>query len=217
MTTASGASRPSGVGGAQRGAPAGAEVDDDGPPEGAVPGDGPPEGGPAPGPTGGEPASGPGAHGGAPGAPTVNVEELVSLVENLTAERDANLDARARLQAEFENYRKRVAKQELDQTARAHESLVNKLLPTLDAFDAAMAHGVEGLQPLQQYLLGALQREGLARVDPVGAPFDPNEHEAVLHEEGGSDEAHGIVVEVLRPGYLWKGRVIRPAMVKVRT
>ena len=150
-------------------------------------------------------------------APELTVEDLLNLVETLTAERDASLEARARLQAEFENYRKRVAKQELDQTARAHEALVTKLLPTLDAFDAARAAGVEGVEPLEQNLIGTLEREGLAKLVPTGAPFDPNEHEAVLHEEGGAEEEHGVVVDVLRAGYSWKGRVIRPAMVKVRT
>lgn len=156
---------------------------------------------------------------GAPGAPTgtVSVEELVSLVETLTSERDANFEARARLQAEFENYRKRVAKQEQETAARANEALVVKLLPSLDAFDAAVAHGVDGVEPLQQALWVTLEREGLAKSVPRGETFDPNEHEAVLHEEGGPDDEHGIVVEVLRAGYTWKGRVIRPAMVKVRT
>lgn len=159
--------------------------------------------------------AGPGAPGASTG--TVSVEELVSLVETLTSERDANFEARARLQAEFENYRKRVTKQELETAARANESLVVKLLPSLDAFDAAVAHGVEGVEPLQQALWVTLEREGLARSVPQGEAFDPNEHEAVLHEEGGPDDEHGVVVEVLRAGYTWKGRVIRPAMVKVRT
>jgi molecular chaperone GrpE len=154
----------------------------------------------------------------------VSYAELIDLLDAATAERDAatterdaNLEARARLQAEFENYKKRVAKQELEQVARANEALVTKLLPTLDAFDAALAHGQEGIGPLQQNLLGTLEREGLAKLVPTGEAFDPNQHEAVLHEAGDADEEHGVVVEVLRAGYAWKGRVIRPAMVKVRT
>ena len=206
MSSAGGASRPPGT--------VGHPEPTAGPDEGA---DGGPQGPGGP--------SGAGLGGPGPAASgTVNVEELLGIVESLTAERDqamlerdANLDARARLQAEFENYRKRSAKQELEQTARAHETLVNKLLPTLDAFDAAMAHGLEGLEPLQQALVGTLEREGLGKLVPTGQPFDPTEHEAVLHEEGGADEEHGVVVEVLRAGYAWKGRVIRPAMVKVRT
>jgi len=206
VSSAGGASRPPGTVGHPGDAAAG-------PDEG-------PGGGGGPAVPGGTPDEG--LSGAAPG--TVNVEELLGIVESLTAqrdqamaERDANLDARARLQAEFENYRKRSAKQELEQTARAHEMLVNKLLPTLDAFDAALAHGLEGLEPLQQALVGTLEREGLGKLVPTGQPFDPTEHEAVLHEEGGADEEHGVVVDVLRAGYAWKGRVIRPAMVKVRT
>jgi molecular chaperone GrpE len=61
-------------------------------------------------------------------------------------------------------------------------------------------------------LFDTLEKEGLERIDPSGAPFDPNEHDAVLHEEG---EGEPQVAEVLRAGYRWKGRVLRPAMVKV--
>jgi len=146
----------------------------------------------------------------------VSVEELVVLVETLTAERDGANDARMRLQAEFENYRKRVAKQELDTVSRAAEGIVTKLLPALDAFDAALAMQVDGIEPIWNSLWGVLNREGLDRLDPVDEPFDPTCHEAVLREDGG-DGGVEVVAETLRTGYSWKGRVVRPAMVKVRT
>lgn len=144
----------------------------------------------------------------------LTVEDLVGLVESLTGERDASIEARARLQAEFENYRKRVAKQEQEQAARAAESLVGKLLPTLDAFEGALAHGLEGVEPIWNSLWGILEREGLEKLNPAGEAFDPNVHEAVAHEpgEGGGP----VVAEVFRSGYAWKGRVLRAAMVKVR-
>jgi molecular chaperone GrpE len=92
--------------------------------------------------------------------------------------------------------------------------LVEKLLPTLDACDAAITHGADDVAPVLATLLGALEREGLERLDPHGDAFDPNQHEAVIHEEGDADAP--VVDAVLRTGYAWKGRVIRPAMVKVR-
>jgi molecular chaperone GrpE len=147
------------------------------------------------------------------GAAELTVEDLVTLVEQLTAERNSHYEARARLQAEFDNYRKRLASQQVEQAERAAEGLVNRLLPVLDACDAAIAHNVEGVEPISNQLVGVLEREGLSRLAEVSVPFDPAVHEAVIHEEGDGPTT---VVDVLRTGYLWKGRVVRPAMVKVR-
>lgn len=145
-----------------------------------------------------------------------SVEELIVLLEGTTAERDQYLDSLRRNQADFENYRKRVAKQAGEDAARATESLVDKLLPVLDACDGAMAHGAAEVEPIFASLLGTLEKEGLVRINPAGEEFDPNVHEAVLHEPAQDDDAGTVVSDVLRPGYLWKGRVVRPAMVKVR-
>ena len=132
-------------------------------------------------------------------------------------ERDEYLDQLRRVQAEFENYRKRVVKQQTEHLERAAEELVSKLLPVLDAGESARKHGVEEAEPVYGALLAILEKEGLARVDPEGEAFDPNLHEAVAHEPAGEDdEDTGRVVEVLRAGYLWKGRVLRPALVKVK-
>ncbi|MGH9101962.1 MAG: nucleotide exchange factor GrpE [Acidimicrobiales bacterium] len=138
-------------------------------------------------------------------------------------ERDGYLDSLRRLQADFENYRKRVAKQQAEQADRAAEALVGRLLPVLDTLDLALAHGAGDSAPAEGAALAqvaaaladALGKEGLVRVEPVGLPFDPVEHEAVLHE---TDDASGVpeVVEVLRAGWRWKGRLLRPAMVKVK-
>jgi len=144
----------------------------------------------------------------------ISVEDLIEQLEQVTAERDGHFDARARLQAEFDNYRKRVAAQQADQAQRAAENLVIKLLPVLDACDAAMAHAVGGVEPIATQLAGVLEREGLMAIAPLEQPFDPEFHEAVMHEEG--DGGAPVVAEVLRTGYLWNNRVIRPAMVKVR-
>jgi molecular chaperone GrpE len=142
-----------------------------------------------------------------------DIEDLSSVV----AARDEYLDSLRRLQADFENYKKRIQRQQADLQERAAEKLVERLLPALDNFDLAMAHADAdaGLDPVYRSLLGALESAGLERLDPAGQPFDPNEHDAVLHEEA-EDSAAPEVIEVLRAGYRWKGRVLRPAMVKVK-
>jgi molecular chaperone GrpE len=133
----------------------------------------------------------------------------------LEAQRDEYLDALRRLQADFENYKKRVARQQAELFERANEGLVVKLLPVLDTADLAEAHSAgEEVGKLRSALLDVLGREGLERIAPDGGAFDPNLHDAVAHEpgEGGPQE----VAALLRAGYLWHGRVLRPAMVKVR-
>jgi molecular chaperone GrpE len=131
-------------------------------------------------------------------------------------ERDEYKDALVRLQADFENYKKRMLKQQTEHLERAAGQLVEKLLPVLDAVDLALAHGAgEDLKQVTSTLFGALEREGLERIDAAGAPFDPTLHDAVAHEPAEGDGRQE-VVEVMRAGYLWKGRVLRPAMVKVR-
>jgi molecular chaperone GrpE len=134
--------------------------------------------------------------------------------ETVVRERDEYLDALRRVQADFENYKKRMIKQQTDHLERAAQSLVEKLLPALDAADLAVVHGGgEEVKQVWTTLLDTLEREGLERIDPSGGPFDPNLHDAVAHEPGEGEQE---VVEVLRAGYCWKGRVLRPAMVKVR-
>jgi molecular chaperone GrpE len=134
----------------------------------------------------------------------------------LARERDDYLDALRRLQAEFENYKKRMIRQQTEHLERAGETLVVKLLPVLDAIDLARSHGVGGeLEQVATALLDVLGKEGLERIDPVGQPFDPTEQEAVQHDPGegdGEPEVSGL----LRAGWRWKGRVLRPAMVTVR-
>lgn len=132
----------------------------------------------------------------------------------LVGERDEYLDALRRLQADFENYKKRVSRQQVEQVERAAEQLVDKLLPVLDTADLALSHGGgDEVAQLRGALITALEREGLERIDPTGEAFDPNVADAVAHEPG---DGQPVVAEVLRAGYRWKGRVLRPAMVKVR-
>jgi len=148
------------------------------------------------------------------GAPAV--EELIVDLERTAAERNEYLDALRRNQADFENYRKRVAKQQADDVARAAESLVEQLLHVLDACDGAITHGATEVEPIYAALLGTLEKLGLERIDPVGDAFDPNLHDAVMHEPATEEDDGTVVSAVMRAGYAWKGRVVRPAMVKVR-
>lgn len=161
----------------------------------------------------GAPGRGP-ATGGDPSLESV-LESTLADLEAVTAERDEYLDLARRVQAEFENYKRRVTAQREDEAGRQAESLVSELLPVLDACEAALSHGVEDVAPIHSMLEGTLAKLGLAKVHDVDAPFDPSVHEAVLSEPGDGD-AEPSVAEVLRTGYSWKGRVLRPAMVKVR-
>ena len=134
-------------------------------------------------------------------------------LELLLSERAQYLDAYRRAQADFENYRKQAQKRQDDAVLRSLGGFVEKLLPVLDACDAALAHGATEVEPVLATLYGALGKEGLERIDPKGEAFDPAEAEAVIHEPGDGGEQ--VVSEVLRTGYRWRGRVLRPAMVKV--
>ena len=166
-------------------------------------------------------AAAPGADGG--GQPGVEPPGLAEVA----AERDEYLDALRRLQAEFENYRKRTIRQQTELLEHATEGLVERLLPVLDALDLAREHarGTAGedaaaLERIAALLGDVLTKDGLARIGTVGEGFDPTVHEAVLHvpADEGDDaaEQHPVVDEVLRAGYRMRSRVLRPAMVKVR-
>ena len=138
--------------------------------------------------------------------------QLLEDMDRLQSERNDYLDQLLRTRADFDNYRKRVVKQQSEHEQRAAEALVEKLLDVLDTFDLARAHG-QGYEQVHDRLMAILGKEGLERIDPAGEEFDPNEADAVAHEDG---DGGPVVAEVLRPGYRWKGRVLRPAMVKVK-
>lgn len=135
-------------------------------------------------------------------------------IEVLLKERNEFKDIALRLQADFENFKKRSLSQQADEVDRATGKLADALLPVLDACEAAFAHGAEGVEPIWSALIGTLSKQGLVAFDLLNKPFDPETAEAVMHEEGDGGEP--IVVEVLRTGYQWKGRVLRAAMVKVK-
>ena len=135
-------------------------------------------------------------------------------IDALLAERNEFKDIALRLQADFENYKKRMTQMQTDEIARATGRLAESLLPVLDACEAAFAHGAEGVEPIWSALMGALKAQGLVAMDLLNQPFNPELAEAVMTEPG--DGAEPVVSEVLRTGYEWKGRVLRAAMVKVK-
>jgi molecular chaperone GrpE len=143
-------------------------------------------------------------------------------LERLTAERDEYLAHLQRTQAEFDNYRKRMLRDQTAHLERATAGLIEQLLPVLDAFELALNSAGsdaerlrKGVELVYGELLGALEKAGLERIEAHGKPFDPEEHEAVMHVE--DEEGEPGVRDVVRSGYRFKGRVLRPAMVKVAT
>jgi molecular chaperone GrpE len=141
---------------------------------------------------------------------------------SLQQERDDLLDLTRRLQADFENYKKRMVREQTSIVERAAEGLLEQLLPVLDSFELAMRQldngdvdekVRKGIELVYAELTGVIERAGLERIAAHGMPFDPNEHDAVMHDDEGDGEPH--VEEVLRTGWKLKGRVLRPAMVKV--
>ena len=143
---------------------------------------------------------------------------LEDLVEKLSAERDDYLKALQQTAADFDNYRKRVTRQFQEAGDQKVESLVIKLLPALDNLELARAHSKDddelgsALAQISNGILDVLIKEGLEPISAADVDFDPTCHDAVMHEPG---EGSARVSEVLRSGYKWKQRVIRPAMVKV--
>ena len=152
-----------------------------------------------------------------PGGPEPGSEDAPLELAAVVAERNAYLDDLLRVTAEFTNFRRQTIKRNTELVAQAASRLAKALLPVLDACEAAVSQGVEGIEAVQAQMLGVLSAEGLTMLGSVGEPFDPGFHEAVMSEDPGDDgEAAPVVAEVLRTGYAWNGRVLRPAMVKVR-
>ena len=144
--------------------------------------------------------------------------EAPSDLAAVIAERDTYLEDLQRVTAEFTNFRRQTMKRNTELVAQAASRLAGELLVVLDACEAAASQGVEGIDAVQAQLLGVLTGEGLTVLGTVDEPFDPGFHEAVMSEESGADgQPAPVVADVLRTGYAWNGRVLRPAMVKVRS
>jgi len=157
------------------------------------------------------------------GAPVhTGLDRLAERIAELEAERDEYLNHLRRVAADFDNFRKRAARDQDALVARAHERLMKELLPVLDdlerALEAASQHEVvkleEGVRLVHRSLAAALEKEGLAEIETDG-PFDPHNHEALLTQP--SDAEEGQVIQVLQKGYRLGDRVLRPARVVVAT
>lgn len=149
-------------------------------------------------------------------SPNVSEDELA----RVTAERDALVDRLARTQAEFENARKRAAKESLEYRDRAVADLVSQLLPVVDNFDLALRADSppeklrQGVELIRRQLDDILKNLGVQTVEAHGRPFDPHQHEAIeMVDSEEHPENH--VVEELRRGYKHKEKLLRPAMVRV--
>jgi molecular chaperone GrpE len=143
-------------------------------------------------------------------------------LQKLLAEKQELMNTLVRRQADFENYRKRIEKERQQERHRGVEGLIEQLLPMLDAFDRALvghddpanADYRKGFEMIRGQLWSALAKQGLERVQSVGKEFDPHLHHAIENVET-AEHVPGVVVGELQPGYLFHGRVLRPAMVRV--
>jgi len=140
----------------------------------------------------------------------------------LTAELDELKQTLLRRQADFENYRKRVEKERFEDSKRATARVVESLIPVIDGFEHALAAHREaeyesyrkGFELIYKQLLDNLARLGVERIEPTGKAFDPHLHQAMDRTET-TEHADGIILQVFQPGYVFHGRVLRPAMVRV--
>jgi molecular chaperone GrpE len=138
-------------------------------------------------------------------------------------ERDEYLELAQRTRADFENYRKRVAKETSEATARGKAELARELLPVIDNLERALQSGadpsahealVRGVELVLEELRGRLESAGVEAFDPTGEKFDPALHEAISAQEAAGTES-GLVLETLEKGYRLNGQVLRPARVVV--
>jgi molecular chaperone GrpE len=140
----------------------------------------------------------------------------------LTADLEELRQTLLRRQADFDNYRKRIEKERFEDAKRATARVVEGLIPVIDGFEHALAAHREaeyetyrkGFELIYKQLLDHLAKLGVERLDPVGKPFDPHLHQAVDRAET-KDLDDGTILQVFQPGYVFHGRVLRPAMVRV--
>ncbi len=144
--------------------------------------------------------------------------EMVKLTADLEELRQTLL----RRQADFDNYRKRVEKERFEDSKRATARVIEGLIPVIDGFEHALAAHREaeydnyrkGFELIYKQLLENVSKLGAERIDPIGKPFDPHLHQAVDRAET-ADHQDGTILQVFQPGYVFHGRVLRPAMVRV--
>lgn len=166
----------------------------------------------------------PGGEAGAAGGEAAEENDpavLRKLLAEQTTRADENYDRLVRLQADYDNFRRRTRQEKEEIYKYTSEKLVSALLPVLDNFDLALSaegNSIEsfksGVQMIYKQLLDVLAAEGVAQIPALGEQFDPQVHEAVLRAES-EEHPDNTVIEELRRGYYLKDKVIRPSMVKV--
>ncbi len=160
-----------------------------------------------------------------PVAPSQAAPVAVSEIDKVRAERDALLDRLARLQAEFDNARKRATREQQEFREFAAADVIKNILPVLDSFERALKAAAgdansnsndlrSGLELIYRQFQDVLQKLGVQPIESVGKPFDPRMHEAVEMVDTSEAEDHEVLDEFQR-GYNYKGRLLRPAMVRV--
>ena len=151
-----------------------------------------------------------------------DAESVAGELESARTEAQEYLGHLQRLQAEFDNYRKRVLREQTAAVELAAEPVMRRLLEVLDEFELALIHATEkpdydrflkGVELVYAKLADSLKAEGLERIEAEGRPFDPERHEALM--QTGEGDGEPVVADVLRPGYMLRGRVLRPAGVRV--
>ena len=158
-----------------------------------------------------------------PGGPAPGEESALAVeVAKLRAEKEDLLQTLVRRQADFENYRKRVERDRQEEGRRGVERLILDLIPVLDGFDRALQSHDDpayeeyrkGLMLIRKQLWDALARHGLERIDAAGKFFDPHVHQAIERTES-NEHPDGYILNVFQDGYMFHGRVLRPAIVRV--
>ena len=152
----------------------------------------------------------------------VDASQEDAQVKKLTAELDDLRQTLLRRQADFDNYRKRVEKERAEDSKRATARVVESLIPIVDGFEHALAAHKDdeyagyrkGFELIYRQLLDNLAKLGVERVEPLGQLFDPHTHQAMDRTET-TEQEDGTVLQVFQPGYVFHGRVLRPAMVRV--
>jgi molecular chaperone GrpE len=155
---------------------------------------------------------------------TAEIEDAIAAdLDKARTEAALYLDDLRRLQADFDNYRKRTLREQTARTASASQALVARLLPVLDNFELAVSAAeqsrdfdrmLKGVEMVLGALREVLEGEGLVKIEAEGKPFDPERHEAVIAVEQ-EDAEPGTILDIVRAGYELGGKVLRPAMVKV--
>ena len=157
-------------------------------------------------------------------AKTIEAESAKGDAEmaKLTADLEGLRQSMLRSQADFANYRKRIEKERSEDSKRATARVIEGLIPILDGFEHALAAHREaeyenyrkGFELIYKQLLDNIKKLGVERIDPLGKPFDPHLHQAMDRTET-TEHADGLILETFQPGYVFHGRVLRPAMVRV--